>query len=226
MKQSRLKFRAHIDAGEVSALLQIPDNPIGIATLAHGAGAGMEHPSMQAISEALVRQNLATFRYQFPFMQRGGGRDSLDVSLATVQQATRTARQSVPSVPLIAGGHSFGGRMTALAAIEEALPEVSGLFFCSYPLHAAGKPSADRAEHLPKIKLPILFISGTRDPMMTFDLLKPTLTALGDRATFKWLETGDHGYKTLKRVRPPEDNIFEQLSQILTDWFQTLTCKA
>ncbi|MDG2011932.1 MAG: alpha/beta fold hydrolase [Pirellulaceae bacterium] len=217
-----MKFRAHDAAGDVSALLQLPDKPIGIATLAHGAGAGMEHANLQAISDALVRQNLATLRYQFPFMERGGGRDSQEVSFSTIRQAAATAQDLAPGIPMIAGGHSFGGRLTSMAAAAEPIPNAKGIFFCSYPLHAPGSPSDQRAIHLPQVTVPMLFVSGTRDKMMTFDLLQPTLIALGSKATFKWLETGDHSYQTLKRKRSIKIDIFDQLARAISGWFLTL----
>ena len=124
--------------------------------------------------------------------------------------------------PMIAGGHSFGGRLTSMAAAAEPIPNVRGLFFCSYPLHAPGSPSDQRAIHLPQVSVPMLFVSGTRDRMMTFDLLQPTLIALGSNATFKWLETGDHSYQTLKRKRSIKIDIFDQLARAISGWFLTL----
>ena len=222
MKTSRLTFTVHPEAGDVSAIFERPDRPIGLATLAHGAGAGMEHPNIERIAQALVHRHMATFRYQFPFMERGGGRDRLEISMATVRQAAVTARRLLPDVPLIAGGHSFGGRITSMAAAETPIPDVRGLFFCAYPLHPPGKPSDQRAIHLPQISVPVLFISGTRDRMMTAERLQPTLLEMAGNARMEWLATCDHGYRTLKRERDPNDDPFEELGGFIADWFQKL----
>ena len=219
MKITPLRFQAYESGPNVSALLQMPHDPIGIAALAHGAGAGITHANMENIAAALGRHKLATLRYQFPFMERGGGRDRPAVSLSTIRKACATAQQLAPNLPLIAGGHSFGGRMTSMAAAEQTIPNVCGLFFCSYPLHPADKPSDQRTLHLPAITVPMLFLSGTRDRMMTYDLLEPTLLKLGPLVEFQWLETGDHGYKTLKRTRDPEDDIFDQMARLIRQWF-------
>ena len=219
MNITPIQFQAHESGPTVSALLQMPDDPIGMATLSHGAGAGITHPNMENISAALARHNLATLRYQFPFMERGGGREKPAVSISTVRQACATANQLAPNLPIIAGGHSYGGRMTSMAAAEQAIPNICGLFFCNYPLHPAKKPSRQRALHLPSIDVPMLFLSGTRDRMMTYDLLEPTLHKLGSLAEFEWLETGDHSYATLKRIRDPKDDIFDQIARLITQWF-------
>ena len=136
MSLSSHKFEAHPDKGEVSALLLHPQDATHLLVLGHGAGAGMTHANMESIAQAMAEQRVATFRYQFPYMERGGGRDAVKVSLATVRNAAKKAAELVPDLPLLAGGHSFGGRMTSLTAAEEALPGVKALLFFSFPLHA------------------------------------------------------------------------------------------
>jgi predicted alpha/beta-hydrolase family hydrolase len=205
-------FIAHPDKGEVSALMLRPPKATHLLVLGHGAGAGMEHPNMESIAQALAGQGIATFRYQFPFMERGGGRDSQKVSLATVHNAIQAAKEVAPELLLMAGGHSFGGRMTSLAAAEADFPTVEGLVFFSFPLHAPGRAGTDRAAHLPQIPYPMLFLSGDRDTFAKPELLGPLIEGLGATARLHWLETGNHGYKTLKRSRTNPLDIFEEMA--------------
>jgi predicted alpha/beta-hydrolase family hydrolase len=218
MKTKQLKFLAHETKGKVSAILEVPKRSSAIIVLGHGAGAGMTHANMENIAVALHARQIATFRYQFPFMERGGGRDSNQVSLSTVGNAVKTAAQLQPGLSLYAGGHSFGGRMTSLAASESLLPAAQGLIFFAFPLHPPAKPSADRAEHLGRIKIPMLFLSGTRDKLLTIDLFKPVLKKLGRRAAVHYLDTADHSYKTLKRTRQSEENVFDEMARVASDW--------
>ena len=180
----------------------------------------MTHANMENIAQALARQQIATFRYQFPYMERGGGRDSVAVSLSTVRQAALKARELEPDLPLYAGGHSFGGRMTSLAAAEAPLEGVQGLIFFAFPLHAPGKASNERAAHLPDITIPMLFLSGTRDTFMTLDLFQPILDRLGDRATMHLLDTANHGYKTLKRTRVSQEDVFDEMARVVGEWVE------
>jgi predicted alpha/beta-hydrolase family hydrolase len=235
MKTSRLKFVAHPTQGNVSAILQVPRQADALMVLGHGAGAGMGHANMEAIADSLHNQRIATFRYQFPFMERGGGRDSLEVSLSTVRNACRRAAQLESGRMLFAGGHSFGGRMTTLAAAESALTSVTGLVLFAFPLHPPGKPSIDRAQHLSQISIPLLFLSGTRDKLFTIDRFKPVLASLSRKAKpvgspkvvspkkrpsakLHLLDTADHGYKTLKKSRQPAENVFDEMARVTRDW--------
>ena len=220
MDIKELKFEAHPDKGEVSAILLKPAGAKALISLGHGAGAGMTHANMENIAQALARRQIATFRYQFPYMERGGGRDSVAVSLSTVRQAALKAHELEPDLPLYAGGHSFGGRMTSLAAAEAPLEAVKGLIFFAFPLHAPGKPSNDRAGHLPDIQVPMLFLSGTRDTFMTLDLFQPILDQLGDRATMHLLDTASHGYKVLKRTRVSQEDIFDEMARVADEWIE------
>jgi predicted alpha/beta-hydrolase family hydrolase len=218
MKTKKQKFLAHPSKDKVSSMLEIPAEANGMVVLGHGAGAGMHHANMQAIAEALHARGIATFRYQFPFMERGGGRDSKEVSLATVAAAVENASSLAPKLTLYAGGHSFGGRMTSLAAAESMLSTAAGLIFFAFPLHPSGKPSVDRATHLHDIKIPMLFLSGTRDKLFTVDLFKPIRKKLGKKAATHYLDTADHGYKILKRTRKSKQDVFEEMADVVAAW--------
>lgn len=221
MNVSRSSFVAHPDKGKVSAIFALPPNAKAVISLGHGAGAGMEHANMESIAMALYECSIGTFRYQFPFMERGGGRDSNGVSLATVQRAFEET-VSLSNVPVLAGGHSFGGRMTSLAAAEGMLPGVAGLVFFSFPLHPANRPSAERAGHLPAIKSPMIFLSGTRDKLFTDELFEPVFRKLGRRGTLHRMETADHGYKILKRTRVSSESVFEEMARVVSGWFDAI----
>lgn len=171
---------AHPDKDPVSFLFQAPEAPIAVISLGHGAGAGMEHAHMESLAMMLLGLGMAVFRYQFPFRERGGGRDSLAVSLATVQSAAAKAASYFPGLPLMAGGHSFGGRMTTTAASEGLLPSVKQLILFSYPLHAPGRPGPDRAAHLEAIQQRMLFLSGDRDTFVKPELWEPVVRDLDD----------------------------------------------
>jgi predicted alpha/beta-hydrolase family hydrolase len=179
----------------VSGLLEQPAKAKACYVIAHGAGAGMMHPFMQAVANGLHERRIATLRYQFPYMEQGTKRpDRPALAQATVRAAVAAAAQLAPKLPLFAGGKSFGGRMTSQAQAEHPLTRVRGLIFLGFPLHAAGKPSADRAEHLNKIDIPMLFLQGTRDTLAGLSLLQPALSALGPIATLETFEAADHSF--------------------------------
>lgn len=214
-----LTIRVSVPPGEVSALLMLPENPVYLLILAHGAGANMRHATMQAIAERLADAGIATLRYNFPYMEAGRPRvDSPQVSAATVCAAAAKARELVPDLPLLAGGHSFGGRMTTTAASESPLGDVKGLVLCSFPLHMPDKPSTKRAEHLSSVTVPMLFLSGTRDKLADLDLLKPVVEKLGALATLHLLDTADHSYKVLKRTRESKEDVFIEMARVIKDW--------
>src|ERR1700722_19803410 len=163
----------------VSGLLLAPEHPLACIVLAHGAGAGMAHPFMAAVAEGLCERGIATLRYQFPYMEKGVRRpDSPPLAQATVRAAVAKAQARLPSVPLFAGGKSFGGRMTSQAQAASPLPDVLGLAFLGFPLHPAGKPSATRAEHLSRIKVPMLFVQGTREELADIALIHKRASGL------------------------------------------------
>lgn len=212
------KFLATAEKGNVSSLLVHPDGAEWLLILGHGASTNMRHRTLEAIAEAMAAVGIGTFRYQFPYMERGGGgRDSQAVSLATVHAAVAAAHKAAPDLKLLAGGHSFGGRMTSLAAAETALEEVSGLVYFSFPLHQPGKPNIDRAAHLGDIKISMLFLSGTRDTMAELDLLQPLCKKLR-KTKLHLLDTADHGFKTLKRSRQSDEDVFDEMARVTREW--------
>ena len=165
---------------------------------------------------------IATFRYNFPYLEHGRGRDSQAVCTATVRSAVAAAHGAAPDLPLLAGGHSFGGRMTSTAASESSLDGVQGLVFFAFPLHQPGKPDTKRAEHLSAVTVPMLFLSGTRDELAIPALLQPVCKKLGRRATLHPLDTADHGFRTLKRSRKSEENVFAEMARVVRDWASRL----
>lgn len=215
---TELKFIATTEKGEVSALLMWPESATHLLVLGHGASSNMRTPLLTAIADALAEQSIATFRYNFPYSEKGGGRNGKDVCVATIRSAVRAAHQAAPELPLLAGGHSFSGRMTSTAASEALLENVSGLVFFSFPLHPAGEPGIRRAEHLAGVTVPMLFLSGTRDALAELDLLEPVLKGLGDRATLHLLDTGDHSFKILKRSRNTSEDVFEEMAHVTSEW--------
>lgn len=213
------RFMATAEKGEVSSLLLRPEGARWLLVLAHGASTDLRHRTVQTIAERLAEVGIATFRYNFPYMERGGGgRDSQAVTLTTVRSAVAAAHTAAPDLPLLAGGHSFGGRMTSLTAAESPLEHVHGLVFFSFPLHPTGKPGTERAEHLSQVPLPLLFLSGTRDELAGLDLLRPVCEGLGERATLHLLETADHGFKVQTRARPSEEDVFVEMARVLHEW--------
>src|SRR5262245_59162647 len=174
-----LKFFATPEKGEVSALLVRPADAGHLLVLGHGASTNMRHATLQTIAVRMAEAGIATFRYNFPFMENGKGRDSQEVCTATVRSAIAAANKFASDLPLLACGHSFGGRMTSTAASGTPLAGVHGLVFFSFPLHLAGKPETKRAEHLSAVTVPMLFLSGTRDALGVFDLLQSVCKKLG-----------------------------------------------
>jgi len=184
----------------VSALLRAPADSWAGYVFAHGAGAGMGHAFMAAFAEGLAERGVATLRYQFPYMEQGSKRpDVPKVAHATVRAAVAEAARQLAGLPLFAGGKSFGGRMTSQARALQPLPGVRGLVFVGFPLHAAGKPSDERAKHLFDVDLPMLFLQGTRDELAALELLQPVLQRLGERATLALFDDADHSFHVRAR---------------------------
>jgi hypothetical protein len=187
--------------------------------LAHGAGAGMRHPFLERIAQALATRGVATFRYEFAYMEQKKGRpDPPAVAQARVRDAVLEASRAAPGLPLLAGGKSFGGRMTSQAQAQEPLPGVRGLVFLGFPLHPPGRPGTSRAEHLSEVRIPMLFLQGTRDEFAGLDLLRPVVAALGDRATLHLVEGGDHSFKMLKRTGRTEEDVMGELAETIVAW--------
>lgn len=212
------KFLATPEKGEVSALLLRPRGASHLLVLGHGASTNMRHATLEQIAARMAEAGIATFRYNFPYMERGSGRDSQATCTATVRAAVAAAHQAAPDLTLLAGGHSFGGRMTSTAASESPLEAVRGLVFFSFPLHLAGKPETKRAEHLSGVKIPMLFLSGTRDELAHLDLLQPVCKTLGKQATLHLLDTADHGYRVLKRSRTSDEDVFVEMARVTRQW--------
>lgn len=217
---SDLSFLATPEKSEVSALLMRPENATHRLVLGHGASTNMRHATMQAIAEALAEQGIATFRYNFPYSENGRGRDSNEVCVATVRAAVAAASKAAPDLPLLAGGHSFGGRMTSTAQSEAPLDGVVGLVFFSYPLNLPGRPDTKRAEHLANIDVPMLFLSGTRDELAHLDLLESVVKSLGKCATLHKLDTANHSYKILKKTRTSSEDVFAEMARTVRAWIE------
>lgn len=222
-----LKFLATKEAGEVSALFLRPPKADALLLLAHGAGTDMRHRSMETLSQALAEQGIATFRYNFPYKERpgGGGPSHKKAITATVRSAAEAAAREASDLPLFAGGRSFGGRMSSLAASQAPLPNVRGIVFFAFPLHPPGKPGIERANHLFKVELPMLFLQGPRDNLATPELLKPIVDKLGKRATLHMVAGADHSFKVLKSSGRTDKEVIEELSSTAAAWMRKLKAK-
>ena len=218
----QLRFRVE-GQGEVSALLSRPAKGRRLLVLAHGAGAGMSHPFMANLAGALASVGVATFRYQFPYMeQRRRVPDSPAVLTATVVAALRAAAEAVPGLPLFAGGKSMGGRMTSQAAAQHPLDGVQGLVFFGFPLHPPNRPGTKRADHLAKVTTPTLFLQGTRDTLADLNLLRPVCARLGSRATLHVIETADHSFHVLKRSGRNDAEVLQELAETAASWAEQI----
>jgi predicted alpha/beta-hydrolase family hydrolase len=220
MKAEAEGLRIEVGAGgAVSGLLLRPSQPRACYVFAHGAGAGMSHSSMEVIAAGLAERGIASLRYQFPYMEKGSKRpDAPNVAHAAVRVAVAEAARRCPSLPLVAGGKSFGGRMTSQAQALEALPGVRGLAFLGFPLHPAGKPASDRAKHLADVKIPMLFLQGTRDALAELTLLKPVVKGLGSRATLHLLEAADHSFHVLKSSGRNDRAVMDEALDAFAAW--------
>jgi uncharacterized protein len=214
--------RISIDAGPpggVSGLLLAPAKPGALYVLAHGAGAGMEHPFMRAAAEGLADRGVASLRYQFPYMERGSKRpDTPAVAQAAVRAAAERAASLLPGVPLFAGGKSFGGRMTSQAQAAAPLDGVRGLAFLGFPLHAAGQPGDARAKHLGEVEVPMLFLQGTRDALADPALLQALGARLGSKATLVFIEDADHSFHVPARSGRTDAQVLDGALDTLAQW--------
>jgi predicted alpha/beta-hydrolase family hydrolase len=207
------------DAIRVSGLLQSPPRARACYVLAHGAGAGMAHPFMSAVASELAERGIATLRYQFPYMEQGGRRpDPPKLAHATVRAAVAEAARRLPALPLIAGGKSFGGRMTSQAQAAAPLADVRGLAFLGFPLHPAGRPSQERAKHLFEVHVPMLFLQGTRDALAMADQLEPVTAALGKRATLRLFADADHSFHVPARTGRKDPQVRSDVLDALAAW--------
>jgi uncharacterized protein len=210
-------------AGTVSGLWQAPPSPRACLALAHGAGAGMTHKSMAAIADGFAERGVATLRYQFPYMERGGKRvDAPPLAHATVRAAVAEARVRAGEAPLFAGGRSFGGRMTSQAKATLPLEGVRGLVFFAFPLHTAGKPSDTRAAHLSDVRVPMLFLQGTKDLLAELSLLRPLVARLGERASLWLIEDADHSFHVPARTGRKDAQVLAETLDHAVTWMTAL----
>lgn len=220
-----LALRVSESVGDVDALLLCPDDARWLLVLAHGAGAGMHHLFMERLAHELADWRVATFRYQFPYVQQRKKRpDPPAVLTATVQAAVIAASEAASGLPLFAGGKSFGGRMTSLAFADEGssatpgMARVRGLVFFGFPLHPAGRPGTQRAEHLARVQVPMLFLQGTRDALADLILLRPLCESLVPPATLHVVDGADHSFHVLKRSGKTDDGVLTELASRVAAW--------
>jgi predicted alpha/beta-hydrolase family hydrolase len=214
-----------VEAGQqVSGLYLVPADARACYVLAHGAGAGMAHPFMASVAEGLAGRGIATLRYHFPYMEHGSRRpDSPGLAQKTVRAAVAEAARLAPGLALVAGGKSFGGRMSSQAQAAAPLAGVRGVVFLGFPLHAAGKPSADRGRHLLDVHVPMLFLQGTRDPLAQLEYLQPLVDRLGARAELKLLPDADHSFHVPARTGRKDAEVRAELLDALAAWISSVT---
>ncbi len=225
MIEQEIDFIASKSSGEVSASLMRPENARWLMALAHGAGAGIRHDFMTGLAQSLAKHGIASFRYQFPYMERGRrAPDPPSILLATVRSAVAAAREHGRDLPLLAGGKSLGGRMTSTAASQEPLPGVQGLVFFGFPLHAPGKPSSERGEHLFKVRLPTLFLQGSRDNLADLTLLRPLCDQLRAQGQVRLhvIDGGDHSFHVPKKSGRTDENVLAELGKVVAVWASNL----
>ena len=210
-----------VGSESVSGLLLRPADVKALYLFAHGAGTNMAHKSMASNAEGLAKRGIATLRYNFLYTEKGSKRpDSPKLAHATVRAAAARATEFAGDLPIYAGGRSFGGRMTSQAQAAEALPAVSGLAFLGFPLHPAGKPGIERAAHLADVKVPMLFVSGSRDALAELDLLRPVVAGLGDRATLHVVEHADHSFHVPARSGRTDAQVIDELLAAIATWVE------
>ena len=209
--------------GSVSALLLQPAQARACYVFAHGAGAGMAHASMEATAAGLAARGIATLRYQFPYMEKGSKRpDPPAIAHSAVRAAVAQAARCCPTLPLFAGGKSFGGRMTSQAQAVAPLPGVRRLVLLSFPLHPAGKPSADRAKHLADIRIPMLFLQGTRDALAELRLLGPVVKGLGPLASLHLVREADQSFHVLARSGRNDREVLDEVLDAFANWIDDI----
>ena len=222
-KAEEIKFTTSETVEKVSALLTLSKGAEALLVLAHGAGAGMRHKFMEEIAQKLADRAVATLRYQFPYMEKGIKRpDSEAVLTECVRAAVTTAEKHANGLPVFAGGKSMGGRMTSLAATKEPLEGVRGLIYFGFPLHAAGKPSVNRGDHLFDVKLPMLFLQGSRDALADLKLLRPLCARLGKKVELFVIDGGDHSFHLLKSSGRSDDQALDEAVAKTSSWISRL----
>jgi predicted alpha/beta-hydrolase family hydrolase len=204
---------------KVLALYREAPHAVALLVLAHGAGAGMTHPFMVGVADLLAEAGVSTLRFQFPYMEAGSKRpDRPAVAHAAIRAAVRNAAKLAPALPLFAGGKSFGGRMTSQAQALEPLPNVQGLVFLGFPLHTPEKPSVERAAHLFDVRIPLLFIQGTRDRLASPALLRKVMNGLGKRATYRSIKDADHSFAVPVRSGRSHEEVLAEITELVGEW--------
>ena len=220
--RSEISFSVSPEQGHVSVIFERPKNALAGLIIAHGAGTDMRHQFMEALCLGFSERQFATFRFNFPYKEKGkAGPNSAKILKQTIRQAVKTASERMPEIPLFAGGKSMGGRMTSLAASEEELAHINGLIFFGFPLHAAGKPGIERAEHLMSVKHEMLFLQGPRDALAKPELLLPIIKNLGGKADVHMVEGADHSFKVLKRSKRTQEDVMNELVQVSSEWMKS-----
>jgi predicted alpha/beta-hydrolase family hydrolase len=222
-KETPVVVEVGSNVGRVSGLLLRPESAWCLLVLAHGAGAGMRHQFLEGISRRLADGGVATLRYHFPYVEQGRRRpDAPAILVATVRAAVGAAGEIASGIPVLAGGKSLGGRMTSMAAAEGPLPAVRGIVFLGFPLHPPGKPSTERADHLEHVRVPMLFLQGTRDAFAGLDLLRPICHRLGDRVTLHEIEGADHGFHVPRAAHRTDAQVLDELALGVASWARRL----
>jgi uncharacterized protein len=211
-----------VDANtSVSGVWTIPDSAAGAFVFAHGAGAGMNHPFMSTFAAGLAERSIAVLRFQFPYMERGSKRpDPPKLAHAAVRAATAEAVGRFGQLPLFAGGKSFGGRMTSQAQAETPMPGVRGIAFFGFPLHPAGKPSVERAEHLARVRCPMLFLQGTRDELAELTLVRGVVANLDERATLRVFDDADHSFHVRAKSGSSDAAVQQAMIEATVAWMR------
>jgi len=220
--QKELRFNVSPEQGQVSAILNLPKNALAGLIIAHGAGTDMRHIFMEELTSGLAEKQISTFRFNFPYKEKGkGGPNSAKILKQSIRQAVMIAKENMSEIALFAGGKSMGGRMTSLAASEEELPNINGLIFFGFPLHAPGKPGTERAEQLFQVEVPMLFLQGPRDTLAKPELLTPIINKLGRKANLHMVEGADHSFKVLKRSERTQEEVMRELVEISSTWMKS-----
>jgi predicted alpha/beta-hydrolase family hydrolase len=221
-------FSLELSTGHtVSALLTEALDPFAVLVLAHGAGAGMRHRFMAAMAESLGRTGVSVLRYQFPYMEAGSKRpDAPAVAHAAVRSAVGAARNHAGTLPLFAGGKSFGARMTSQAQAADPLPGVRGLVFFGFPLHPAGKPSLERARHLADVSVPMVFLQGTNDALADIGLLEGVVSRIGPTATLLTTPDADHSFHVPARSGTTDQHGLEEIVRRAADWMRAVAARS
>lgn len=223
LTKKSLKIKISKEIGSVSALLYTPPKPTAILVFAHGAGAGIKNKFMETVALTLGELSIATLRFNFPYMEAGKKvPDRKPVATAAVAAAVNKAHELYPKLPVFAGGKSFGGRMTSTAASEDMLDNIKGIVFFGFPLHAPGKPSSDRAEHLFEVKVPMLFLQGTRDALASYDLMKPLCKKLGKKSTLYTIDGADHSFHVPKDNKLKDPEVIKLICEETKTWIDKI----